>query len=226
MAEIEIACPSCGDKRRVSDDLAGKKIKCKKCQGVFTVKAPPPAAPAGSPKPAAKPGAQPAPAKPAARAVRPVKAKEEEEENADPYTMREENLSVGCPFCAQLMEPPDAKICLHCGYDMQKRRRVESKQVYEQTGADYFIYHLSTIGCFVGIVVLVGLNVFCLLNMRGWVGGTDIAEVMGPDCFSTWLVIFSCFPIFFAARFIFRRLAYRFTPPEKEVKKGNEFDEE
>src|SRR5579871_4394652 len=107
MAEIVITCPACGDKRTVSDDLAGKKIKCHKCQAIYPVKAPPKPAPA----PAVKQPAKAVPAKPAARAAKPVKAKEEEEDS-NPYTMREENLSIRCPFCAQLLDPPDAKICL------------------------------------------------------------------------------------------------------------------
>jgi ribosomal protein L37AE/L43A len=218
MAEIEIVCPDCGDKRRVSDDLAGKKIKCRKCQAVFAVKGPAPKAPA--------PAAKPAAAKPAARAPKPIKPKDEEEDDSNPYTMSEVNLAARCPFCADLLDPPDAKICLNCGYDMLRRRRVESKQVYDQTAADYLIWHLSTILTFVGIVILIGVNVFCLINMRGWVKDAFFEEVMGPDCWSTWLVIMSMFPIFFGTRFIIRKLVWRFHPPEKQVKKGSIYDEE
>jgi len=221
MADFETVCPACGDKRSVSDDLAGKKIKCRKCQSVFTVKAPQAKAPA----PAAKPPAKPAPATPAARAPKPIKPKEEEDD-ASPYQMHDVNLSIRCPFCAQLLDPPDSKICLHCGYDMLKRKRVESKQVYHQTAGDYFMYHISTMATFVGIVALIGVNVFCLFKMREWVKDAFFEEVMGPDCWSTWLVIFSLFPIFFGTRFIIRRLVWRFQPPEKEVKKSSIYDDE
>src|SRR5262245_35301771 len=98
MAEIQITCPECGNQRGVPDDLVGKKIKCKKCQSVFTVKAA-----------AAKPAA---PKKPTAvkaeSSVIPIKKeKEEEKEDRNPYVMKEENLAARCPFCAMLMDPPD-----------------------------------------------------------------------------------------------------------------------
>src|SRR5690348_8392198 len=115
MAEIDITCPECGNRRGVPDDLVGKKIKCKKCQSVFTVKAP---------VKATKPAAPPKPVAPAQTEAPPnvfAIKKEEEKEDRNPYVMREENLAARCPFCAMLMDPPDSKICLHCGYDMQKR---------------------------------------------------------------------------------------------------------
>jgi predicted Zn finger-like uncharacterized protein len=215
MAEIDIACPNCGNQRSVSDDLAGKKIKCMKCQTVFTVKGPPP-------KPAAKPAAKPAPApaKPAVRVAKPIKPKDEEDENPNPYTMVEENLAARCPFCAMLLDPPDALICLHCGYHMEKRRRVESKQTYERTAGDYFIWHLPTIGCFIAVLVLIGIDVYCLMHMSGWVHDWDIEELVPAGCFSTWIVVISMLFIFLAGRLVFRRLVYRFAPPEKEVKGG------
>ena len=98
MPEIDITCPECGNRRGVPDDLVGKKIKCKKCQSVFTVKAPAakpakPAKPAGPNKTAAPPNVT----------VIPIK-KEEEKEDRNPYVMREENLAARCPFCALLLD--------------------------------------------------------------------------------------------------------------------------
>src|SRR5262245_54188719 len=123
MADIEITCPECGNKRAVPGDLVGKKIKCKKCQSVFTVKAPAP------PQPAAKAAAKPVAKNPSEKVTGANPAvfgvKKEEEEDATPYTMRQEDLAARCPHCALPLDPPDTKICLHCGYHMQHRRRVE-----------------------------------------------------------------------------------------------------
>jgi hypothetical protein len=199
MAEIEITCPECGNKRAVPDDLLGKKIKCKKCQGVFTVKA------AAAPKPGAK--------KPVEKA-RP----DDDEGGADPYVMREENLAARCPHCALPLDPPDAAVCLHCGYHMQKRQRVISKQVYETTAVDYMLWHLPTLACFVAIGVLIGLDVFCVMNMSGWLKDSTVEGTIPPGCFSTWIVILTLFLIWLCGRFIFRRLVWKFTPPEKEKK--------
>jgi len=213
MAEIQIKCPECGNQRGVPDDLVGKKIKCKKCQSVFTVKAPPKAAPT---KPA-----KAAPAKPPADII-PIKKDEEEKEDRNPYRMREENLAARCPFCAMLMDPPDSKICLHCGYDMQKRKRVEKKIVYETTAADYILWHLSTFGCFVVISIIVGWDVFFQLNYHDWFEN----DFINDGCFNVWNYIFSLFGIFFAGRFIFRKLVWRFHPPEHEKKAGDMDDDD
>lgn len=37
---IVVECPSCGQKLKVPDNLAGKKVRCSKCQGAFTAAAP------------------------------------------------------------------------------------------------------------------------------------------------------------------------------------------
>ena len=207
MATLEISCPQCGNTSKVPDELIGKKIKCRKCQNIIVVKA----------------ASQPAPKNVAVKAE--PKAKEtkkpgpHDDDDRTPYVMREENLAARCPFCAQLMDPPDAKICIHCGYHMQKRQRVESKKTYEHTAADYLLWHLPTVGYFVGIFVLIGINVYCVMNMDGWVGDEAIVK---PGCFSLWIVIPSCFAIFLMARFIFKRLVWHIIPPEKvKLDKGD-----
>ncbi len=76
------------------------------------------------------------------------------------------------------------------------------------------------------ILVVIGVDVYCVMNMRGWIKGAFFEEVMGPDCWSTWIIIVSVFLIFISGRFIVRRLMWRFKPPEKEVRKASEYDEE
>src|SRR6476646_9265714 len=64
MSEIRFHCPACKTPLKVRAELAGKKIKCPKCQGI----APVPAASAAPEAPAAPPAAPLAPpvAKPVA----------------------------------------------------------------------------------------------------------------------------------------------------------------
>lgn len=206
MAEIEITCPECSNKRNVPADLIGKKLKCKKCQSIFTVKAPPAA------KGGIKAGDKPAPAKPPAKAV-PVK-KDDEEDDKNPYVMLQEDLSSRCPHCALPLDPPDTKICLHCGYHMQARKRVESKKTYETTAADYLLWHLPTVGCFIAIGIIIGFVVFFIMNTDDILDGSFIEGVLPSGCFDTWCVIFALIPIWFSGRFIFRRLVWKFHPQE------------
>ncbi len=219
MAGVQIKCPECRNQRGVPDDLVGKKSKCKKCQSVFTVKAPAavkPAKPAAPAKPAS-PGQTAAP--PNVFAIK----KEEEKDDRTPYIMREENLAARCPFCAMLMDPPDAKICLHCGYDMQKRKRVERKVVYQTGAADYILWHLSTVACFIVIGAVVTACVLLFIMIPDWLGDFDLVP---PGCFQTWVIIFTLFICWLAGRFIFRKLVWKFHPPEREKKKSDEDDEE
>jgi hypothetical protein len=204
MAEIQITCPECGNQRGVPDDLVGKKIKCKKCQSVFTVKAP-------AAKPAPKPPAKPA--KPAAKPASAIPIKDEEDD-PNPYKMREENLAARCPFCADLLDPPDAKICLHCGYDMTSRKRVEKKIVYETTFVDYLVWHLSTIACFLIVVAVVAVVVVIFINSSDWFEN----DFIPVGAFNTWIIIMALFVCWFAGRFVFRKIVWRLHPPEHEKK--------
>jgi ribosomal protein S27E len=207
MATFELSCPECGNTSKVPDNLAGKKIKCKKCQKIII------ATPGGkSAGTAIKSGAKPS------------GTKKPEYDDRNPYVMREENLAARCPFCAQLMDPPDSKICIHCGYNMQRREREASKITDEITAADYLLWHLPTFGSFVGIMVLIGICVFCGVQMSDWVSGSFADGLVKPGCFTVWIVIMCLYPIWAMIRIIFRRLVWNFTPPEKEVKLKGDFE--
>jgi hypothetical protein len=205
MATFDLSCPECGNTSKVPDDLVGKKIKCKKCQKIIVVQAPK----AGAAKQTAIKAAPPA---------NKTKGKDEDDDK-NPYIMQEVNLAARCPHCALPMDPPDAKVCIHCGYHMQKRQRVEQKVTYEVTAVDYLIWHLPTFGCFIGIMILIGICVFCGINMSEWIPADFFVK---PGCFTTWIVIICCYPMFVMARFIFRRLVWNFTPKEQEKKKSGE----
>jgi len=71
--------------------------------------------------PAGKPAAKPTAAKPGAKTAAPVLTEEQDAKIA--YGVTETSLAPRCPHCAYELDPPDAKICLHCGYHMTKRRR-------------------------------------------------------------------------------------------------------
>lgn len=63
---IQTTCPECSTPYRLADELAGKRIKCKRCGHVFAVRAAAPARSGAKPaqKPVAKPAAPPPPAAP------------------------------------------------------------------------------------------------------------------------------------------------------------------
>jgi|DewCreStandDraft_4_1066084.scaffolds.fasta_scaffold239057_1 hypothetical protein len=203
MADIQISCPDCGNKRAVPEQLVGKKIKCKKCQAVFTVKA--------------------ASAKTASAGAREaIPIKKEDEDDRSPYALREENLATRCPFCALPIEPPDAKICLNCGYDMLKRRRVDQKVVYERTFGDYLLWHLPTIGLTVLILTIIGVTAYLCIEVYP----AQFEDAILPSgCFQVWTVIVALFVIYFSGKFVLKRLFKEFHPPE-QVKRREDLEEE
>lgn len=213
MATFDLSCPECGNTSKVPDNLVGKKIRCKKCQKIIVVEAPK----AGEKKPAAKPTAIKA-GTPAEKA----KKTDDEDDDKNPYIMQEINLAARCPHCALPMDPPDAKVCVHCGYHMQKRQRIEQKVTYEITAVDYMLWHLPTVGCFIAIMILIGICVFCGVNMSDWI---DPEWPVKAGCFTTWIVIICLVPMWAAAKFIFKRLVWNFTPPEHEKKKVSREEE-
>lgn len=225
MAEaINITCTQCGNASRVPAEAEGKKIRCKQCNAVFVVKAnakpaPTPVA-AKPPAPAAKPPAPKAPAaKPAAKAAPAKKVVEDEYTAAQtPYVMRDMNLAARCAFCAMPLDPPDSRICLHCGYDMQKRKRVDSKKTYEITAGDYFIYHLPTIFCFIGFCILVTIDVLSLIFAEDIMEGSWFEEEQGkylvkPGIIPLYVTLISLIGIVPCVKKIVSRLI-NFTPPE------------
>jgi len=231
MAEaINITCTQCGNASRVPAEAEGKKIRCKQCNAVFVVKSnPKPAAtPAAAKPPAAKAPSPKAPAANAPAAKPPVKAvqakvvakkvEDEYEAAKNPYIMREENLAARCPFCAMSLDPPDSRICLHCGYDMQKRKRVESKKTYEITAGDYFMYHLPTILCFIGFCILITIDVLSLIFAEDIMEGSWFEEEQGkylvkPGIIPLYVTLISLIGIVPCVKKIVTRLI-NFTPPE------------
>lgn len=216
-ATIDISCPECGNKSKAPADLVGKKIRCKACQAVFPVQA-------ATPKKPTKPEPAKAPVKAAAPA--PANRHADAEIDRNPYIMREENLAARCPFCALPLDPPDAKICIHCGYDMVKRKRVESKKTYEITGADYFTYHIPTIICVIGNSALLGFNIFCLLNASSWMKDSWFDNGDGTYMVKPGIIPLYCFLISLVGfvpmtRLLIKRLI-NFTPPEKVKHEHNE----
>jgi predicted Zn finger-like uncharacterized protein len=231
-AVIDVVCGQCQTKLRVKDALAGKKIKCRKCETVIAV---PAAGPKPLPEEFKKPTAKAAPAKakPAAPpADAPIKMAGDEDEDAKPYVVIKESDAPRCPHCAKELDPPDSLICLHCGYDLQDRKRKQSRAVIEHTFGDYLLHHLpAVLLLLVGIALIVG-SVICWLSMSDWVtpwvGNGEKDAVTGkegtyvkPWCFSLWIcmmVIWIDWKIF---KFCFIRFFINYTPPEKLIKKSD-----
>ena len=237
----EIHCPSCERPLKVPEAVLGKKIKCKHCGHAFVAQDP---AAARSVKPS-KPGGV-KPSKPGGAAVKTKKEPEPEpkqeakseaastykfqddddDANPNPFTVVAESDVPRCPFCAQELDPPDAKVCLHCGFNNETRVRADSKKVWAPDTNDY-INHLGpgvlALLVFIGLVVL---DIVCYLNMRDWLTDTflqkDDVDATGqkafyvkPGAFITFVFAATVMPIIGCARFAIKRLFIENRPTEK-----------
>ncbi|MBP3959981.1 hypothetical protein J8F10_32470 [Gemmata sp. G18] len=234
----EIPCPNCDKTLKVPDSVFGKKIKCKHCGHPFVVEDPDaaPTRPAKAPKPGGAAGAQ---------AKKPVPKKEEPKPADAPYKFQDDDddddgakpnpLGViseadvpRCPHCAQELDPPDAKVCIHCGFNNLTREKAEQKKVWAPDFSDY-MNHLGPgiIGLIICVTLIV-LDIICLLNMRDWMTGTFLeseqadptdpsrkAMLVKPGAFITLIWAATIMPILKTGRFAVRRLAIDNKPMER-----------
>jgi predicted Zn finger-like uncharacterized protein len=240
---IQARCPNCRAALQVPVTVAGKKIRCKNCQTVFTVSSGPAAPPPGKAAPVkpapvkAKPVQPTQPAADTFKLAEPPKPAEpekikrpfDEDEDTGPaeYIVGKDDLDIPrCPFCAKELDPPDTMVCLNCGFDLLARRRHDSRKVYELSTGDYVMHYLPGIGCVLAIGALIFLDIFCWMNMEDWFRGS-ILETDDPDpntgkkklylppgmCV-LWIIVPSLYIIWKAGVFSFRRFVINWRPPE------------
>jgi hypothetical protein len=227
-ATLDVSCPNCGKQLKVPAEFEGKRVKCKDCQEVFPVKAA--ARPAAKPAPPAAKAAPPPAAPPAAPKSR--FADEEDEPGFVPVpigVIHEEDVPR-CPHCAVELDPPDAVVCLHCGFNNQTRTQAETKKVYAPDAADWALHLAPPIIALVLAIGAVVFDIICWVNMSTWLEGSflekdDKNPITGakefwikPGAFTMFVIAVSLLVIIPGFRFGIRRLVYNFMPEEK-VKK-------
>lgn len=224
-AVIVIECPKCGKQLKAPPELQGKKIRCKDCGTAFPVQAKSEAK--GEEKKAETfafkedDGPKAPPKKPAPPPKAPPKkpVDDDDEEGSNPYGVTDEKLIARCPNCAKEMDSEDAIICLHCGYNTRSRRRAETKRVLEITSQDRIQWMMPAVACIIGILVLVGLNVFLWFGLQGmWQTWDEATTPSLSRGLRTWISAFSLWGCYAAGKFAFRRLVLQPAPPEEEIK--------
>jgi hypothetical protein len=220
---IAISCPKCENTIKAPAELAGKKIRCKECQHVFVVKAPPAPRPADKTdkagkgdKPAAKAADKATKEKEAAKAA--TGEGEEDEGDAKAYGVTEHSFLPRCAYCAKEMESEDQVVCLNCGYNHRTRERHAHKKTYETTGGEQFLWLLPGILCAVGDLILLGAIVVF------WTVFPGIESENKEEWWSfmvglpgrIWFSVICLFIGFFLGLFAVKRLILNYTRPEVE----------
>ena len=218
---IRITCPSCQQQMNVPEAVRGKKVRCKTCGGVVPVPA------AGVDTRVRTEQAQ-------AKATAAV-SQTEVDEVQNPYGVTETNLDPRCPHCAYALDPPDARICLNCGYDMMKRQRRPSVKTYERTAGDWFKWLLPGFASFFGFLCVIAAGLYyhywlpydilkekdanALLKDRLGLfnadPGPDFVAYMFHPGIEVWLAVAGLILMWKSGKYAFKRLILNYTPPEK-----------
>ena len=237
-ANVEMPCPECEEPLKIPAAVLGKKIKCKSCNHTFVV--PDPDAKSKSAKPT-KPGAKPAKAaakpeqsgaKPAPEAA-PAPTKkplwDDEEDAKQKVELVREDDVPRCPHCAQELDPPDARVCLHCGFNSLTRVKAVTKRVWAPDAADWIMHLLPGIICLSIAIGIITFDIIAAVNMRDWLSGSilesDDKDASGrkkmyvpPGAFIFAIAVFSLPVVIPCVTFAWKRLAINYRPVEN-VKK-------
>jgi DNA-directed RNA polymerase subunit M/transcription elongation factor TFIIS len=218
---IRITCPKCQQQMTVPESVRGKKVRCKNCEGVVPV-------------PEAEAAKGPDQRITTAKAQQATTAAAEGEDK-NPLAVRETSLAPRCPHCAYELDPPDSKICLHCGYHMVRRRRVPSVTTFERSGGDWFMWLLPAFLCIILAALLIGYCFFHHLWLPGLVlHDRDVKEIeryrINPFSdyakwdestsllfywpIQMWLFLILAYAAYRCLKFAFVRLVLDYLPPE------------
>jgi DNA-directed RNA polymerase subunit RPC12/RpoP len=194
-ALLMIQCPHCKKQFKGPVELEGKRVRCKACGQIFTVKGTAPLEAVRS-----------APGKPAAKAAAP--------QQEQMYKLTEAIKGVPrCPQCAAEMESEDAIICLECGYNQMTGQRMNVVKTYHTTAVDLMSWRFPGVFFAVVALLMVGLIGFLWLGLNryddqgkesGWVFPAQI-----------WGSVFASFIGWASGRFAVRRLITNPRPPEQ-----------
>ena len=215
---LDVSCPNCDKELKVPFEFAGKRVKCKGCEEVFTIKA------AGKPKPPAKkPDPKPEP--------KPPVAEDDDDDDGPARSMgiTKEDDVPRCPHCVKELDPPDAVVCLHCGFNNQTRIKAATQKVIAADATQWATHLAPGIIALIIVIAIVSLDAYCWVHMRGWLEGSaleldekDLSNrkkmVIPPGAFIAFILVFSAMIVLPATRFFIRRLVFNYKP-EDNVKK-------
>ena len=198
-----ITCPECTKKFKTKTDVAGKKIRCPNCQKIFAV---PPAPPDAEAVQAAAPIS-------GSSAV-PGRATWDDDEDDNPYVVKEQDLKPRCPNCANEMADKNATICLYCGYNTLTREWGKTEKVIGHTAGDYVKHLLPGFFSFAFVVLVAcALMYYCVVSpiqFRGnkWLEWTD------HESLRMWSTFIAMFIMWGAGYFAYKRLLIEPKPPD------------
>lgn len=204
---VSVTCPECDKVVKIPEEMLGRKLRCKGCDEKFVARAS-----RGAEKKPAKKGAPAKKAEPEKKST----PSGSQDDDGRAYGMTDEYLGARCPECAEAMEEEDI-VCLNCGYNTRTRIRADTRAVEDITAGDHFIWLLPGILSLLGFFALIGFDIWYCVDINR-ILGEEWYNFLGHGSIKLWLVLSSCWPGFYAAKFAVKRLILDNQPPEREVR--------
>jgi hypothetical protein len=213
---VDLKCPNCAKVLRVPPAVFGKKIKCKHCQHAFVVEDPAAKPARSAPKTGASGDAAP----------RPPFLDDDDDGPVKIEVITDGDEIPRCPHCAQELDPPDAIVCVHCGFNNVTRAKAETRRVWAPSFEDWFRHLWPGVTALSIVIGWIVFDIISLNRMREWLEGSflemDEKDAAGrkryfvpPGFFIAVIWTFSLVVMVPAGRFAYKRLIKEFRPPER-----------
>ncbi len=153
-----------------------------------------------------------------------AKAHDEEWGEVKSYGVTIDKDVARCPYCAWKLDSDDQVVCLHCGYNLQTRERLQPK-VLESVGfGDYFTWWLPAI---LGFLFILGQIFFIVWVWVWWPDAewTPLWMKENPIPHQIYTTVITAFGIFKTAQWVIKNRILNPHPPEVEklkVSRGND----
>jgi hypothetical protein len=211
--KVPIICPECAKQFQVPPDIVGRKIRCKNCGKAFIAKQ---AVDLGLGQ------------KKEEAATFSIKDDDDDEDDGKPYEVTSVDLAPRCPSCANELESETAKVCLHCGFNLETRTTAEKRRVKDVTGGDIFIHLLPGILAAVGFFISMGIMLYAIADRmylalnpdamkEAFNGQPEQWQLNCCNCCTLWTAIICMWLMYVSGKFAIKRLIYQTKPPEQEL---------
>jgi hypothetical protein len=126
------------------------------------------------------------------------------------YGMTIEKEKPRCPHCAWELEYESDVVCLHCGYNLMTRERLQQRILEPHTGGDYFLWWLPAVLC---LLLALG-TVFGVVAAWLWL---DFGFGYPWDfALNVYISVMGAGIVYFTGKFALKRMIFHPTPPERE----------
>lgn len=212
-----VTCPECEKKFKPKADVSGKKIKCPFCAEPFVVPISKEAkADKAKPDKTGKAREEATKADPVPEAAPQVNAAPNDDNDIDPYGIKQVDLVPRCPNCTQEMAEHQT-ICLACGYNTMTRQWGKTTKTFGVTTKRHMLYQLPPVAVAVTALIMIITLMFFYFFVPDMVVGDGYTDWLDSEAIRMWLTLGLLFVFWAAGVFCFYRFIQKPIPDEIEM---------